>query len=528
MSLNLNVLLLEDDPNDAVLIKRSLDAHFPEVALRHAKSREQYLDYLGAERFDIVLSDGSVPGCEGLQAFHLARERHPQLPFIYVSGFAGPDRDTRGLSALGVGDFVPKSDRAQLGPVVERVLDSARASSQDTLLLAGYERLVSVVRELSLARDLATIMAIVRRAARELTGADGATFVLRDGDLCYYADEDAIGPLWKGQRFPMHSCISGWAMMHRQPAVVENIFTDPRIPVSAYEPTFVRSVAMVPIRATDPIGAIGNYWARRRLPEPREVRLLQALADTTAVAMENVRVYGELENRVRERTAELEAFTYAVSHDLRAPLRHVNAFAAILLEEYSAGLDEGIRNPLQRITEAAGRMTEMLDGLLRLSVMNRAPVSRTSLDMAKVAREVAEQCQGAASHAVEFTAPESLPVTADAALLRVLLQNLLANAWKFTSKHETARVELGVQHQAGRQRVYYVRDNGVGFDQASAAKLFGVFQRLHSQEEFPGTGIGLATTQRIVQKHDGAIWAAASPGAGATFYFTLGEDKPLA
>jgi hypothetical protein len=171
---------------------------------------------------------------------------------------------------------------------------------------AGMEGLVEVVQRLSLARDLPTLQDIVRRAARGLTGADGATFVLRDGDRCFYADEDAIAPLWKGQRFPMSACISGWSMLNRRPAVIDDIYADNRIPHDAYRPTFVKSLVMVPIRTLDPIGAIGNYWAVPHQPTETEVKLLQALADTTAVAMENVRVFSELEERVKARTAALE------------------------------------------------------------------------------------------------------------------------------------------------------------------------------------------------------------------------------
>jgi len=172
--------------------------------------------------------------------------------------------------------------------------------------LRGMERLIGAVQELSLARELPAIQRIVRSTARELTGADGATFVLRDNGYCYYADEDAISPLWKGRRFPMETCISGWAMLNRKPAVIADIYQDARIPHDAYRPTFVKSLAMVPIRTLDPVGAIGNYWAATRQPSEPEVRLLQALADSTAVAMENVQVYQELEQRVRARTAELE------------------------------------------------------------------------------------------------------------------------------------------------------------------------------------------------------------------------------
>ncbi len=197
--------------------------------------------------------------------------------------------------------------------------------------------LVTTVQELSMARDITTVMKIVRKAARELTGADGATFVLRDrlgdNEYCYYADEDAIGPLWKGSRFPIQSCISGWAMTHRKSVVIEDIYVDDRIPIEAYEVTFVKSLAMVPIRTMEPIGAIGNYWAYQHLPTKEEVSLLQSLADITAVTLENIKVYDELEHRVSERTAELHeknkdiinSITYAkrIQRAILPPINHI-------------------------------------------------------------------------------------------------------------------------------------------------------------------------------------------------------------
>jgi diguanylate cyclase (GGDEF)-like protein len=172
--------------------------------------------------------------------------------------------------------------------------------------------LVEVVQKLSFARDLAAVQEIVRHAARSLTGADGATLVLREHEKCFYVDEDAIAPLWKGMRFPIETCVSGWSMLHRQAAVVPDIYADARVPADAYRRTFVKSLAMVPIRRMDPIGAIGSYWATRHEATDEEIQLLQALADTTAVAIENVRVYSELEQRVRERTRELEAANDAI------------------------------------------------------------------------------------------------------------------------------------------------------------------------------------------------------------------------
>ncbi|WP_332673133.1 sensor domain-containing diguanylate cyclase [Aromatoleum sp.] len=168
------------------------------------------------------------------------------------------------------------------------------------------ESLIEVIQQLSMARDLDRIMKIVRRAARRLSGADGATFVLREGDLCYYADEDAVSPLWKGQRFPMESCISGWVMKHGQPVAIEDVDVDPRVNAEAFRRTVVKSMLMVPIRSSDPLGAIGNYWAHRHRPGGGEMRMLQALANSTAVALENVLLYSDLEKRVKERTEALE------------------------------------------------------------------------------------------------------------------------------------------------------------------------------------------------------------------------------
>jgi HD-GYP domain-containing protein (c-di-GMP phosphodiesterase class II) len=155
--------------------------------------------------------------------------------------------------------------------------------------------MVETIQRLSLARDMGEVQEIVRHAARRLTGADGATFVLRDGDQCFYAEEDAIAPLWKGQRFPQDTCISGWVMRHGRPAVIEDIYADERIPHDAYRPTFVKSLAMVPIRRLDPLGAIGNYWATRHTADDHQLMLLQALADSTAVAIENITARQELE-----------------------------------------------------------------------------------------------------------------------------------------------------------------------------------------------------------------------------------------
>ena len=183
------------------------------------------------------------------------------------------------------------------------------------------ERLLRAIQELSLTRDLPGIQRIVNAASRELAESDGTTFVLLEDGQCYYADEDAIGPLWKGRRFPMESCISGWVMQHRRPAVIRDIYADDRIPHEAYRPTFVKSLVMVPIRSMEPIGAIGNYWATEREPRPFEVTMLQALADSTSMALEAVQLQQDIRRLLRERAAAVEEAREHASQVRSPPVR---------------------------------------------------------------------------------------------------------------------------------------------------------------------------------------------------------------
>jgi signal transduction histidine kinase len=220
---------------------------------------------------------------------------------------------------------------------------------------------------------------------------------------------------------------------------------------------------------------------------------------------------------------ELEAFSYSVSHDLRAPLRGIDGFSLALLEDYADKLDDEGKDYLQRVRAATQRMGVLIDDLLNLSRVTRSEMKLEKTDLAAIARSVvAEIRKTQPERLADFRIEESLVTFADPHLMRIIFENLLGNAWKFTSKREATCIEFARTSCDG-EPAYYVRDNGAGFDPNYAHRLFGAFQRLHDKDDFPGTGVGLATVQRIVHRHGGRIWAESAPDKGATFYFTLSQ-----
>ena len=236
----------------------------------------------------------------------------------------------------------------------------------------------------------------------------------------------------------------------------------------------------------------------------------------------------ELEQRVKERTAqleaannELEAFAYSVSHDLRAPLRTIDGFSQILLEEMGDKLGEQGQHYLERVRLSSQRMAVLIDDLLNLSRITRSEMKKNKINLSKIVEMVAKELQESQpARQVEWIITPKVTVYGDGRLLEVMIRNLLNNAFKFTAHHPTGRIEFGVTKQ-NNKTVYFVRDDGAGFDMAYAHKLFTVFQRLHSSETFEGTGVGLAIVQRIIHRHGGQVWAEGAVEQGATFYFTL-------
>jgi signal transduction histidine kinase len=278
-------------------------------------------------------------------------------------------------------------------------------------------------------------------------------------------------------------------------------------------PEFVRSKVAVFVEL-----ARKNALLRRQAERLRESE--QDARDLAELRAELVR---DLEHKNRE----LESFSYAVSHDLRAPLRRIDSFSRAVVESQADKLDPTGRHFLDRVREASQQMSELIDNVLYLSRVTRAEIREQEVDLSGLVTLLLDRMQEAEpGRRVEARVRPGLVVTGDGQLLRIAMQNLLDNAWKFTGRQPVARIEFGTSSAAG-EPAYFIRDNGAGFNMAYVSRLFGPFQRLHPATEFPGTGIGLATVQRIIHRHGGRIWAEGLEGQGATFHFTLGRQRAI-
>jgi two-component system CheB/CheR fusion protein len=384
--------------------------------------------------------------------------------------------------------------------------------------------LVAVIHALAQVRTLDEIMEIVRHAARDLSGADGATFVLKEDGFCYYADEDAIGPLWKGKRFPLSSCISGWSMLHKQPVAIPDIYQDPRIPIDAYRPTFVKSLVMVPIHQKAPIGAIGTYWASERQASPEQISLLQALADTTAVAIENVNLLNSLNKQIADLAEANQAkdrFLMMVSHELRTPLNSIEGWAELLCgdnlsaEESEQGLKTILRN--------AKSQKRIIEDLMDTStiIMNRITFEKKPVDVISILENSVHTIRfnSASKHLqIEFDNQfENAWIIGDPERLNQAFTNILANAAKFTP--ENGKISVRAEPEGPAIRIS-VTDNGEGIPSEFLPFVFDRFRQADGSltRKHGGLGLGLAIVQHIVQAFNGEIEAhSAGPGQGSTF-----------
>ena len=288
-----------------------------------------------------------------------------------------------------------------------------------------------------------------------------------------------------------------------------------------------------PIQQTEVLARVTTHLSIRNLQQQLQQqndRLQQEIVERIKVEKEIKQLNENLKRRTIELVAvnkELEAFSYSVSHDLRAYVRRLMGFSQVLRNQYENKLDPLGKNYLQQVQAASGQMNQLIDGLLHLSYVTRSEISFETVNLSNMARQIAAALrQSNPERAVDFVIEDGIIVRGDRRLLKIMLDNLLGNAWKYTGKNLVSRIEFGVANSNKQLHntdngLYFIRDNGVGFDMVDAEKLFGTFVRLHSDKEYEGTGIGLATVQRIIQRHGGQIWAEAAVNQGATFYFTL-------
>jgi two-component system CheB/CheR fusion protein len=410
-------------------------------------------------------------------------------------------------------------------------------------------QLLDVVSDLSFARDLDRVTEVVRRAARRLTNADGVTFVLKDRDDCYYADEDAIAPLWKGRRFPLDSCISGWVMRHRETVAIRDIYRDPRIPHDAYRPTFVKSLLMAPVRVEDPVAAIGAYWATEHEATGAERQVLEVLGRAASLALTNVQLWSELQQAVHsERQAREEAeiatrqatranqlkdqFLATVSHELRTPL---NVMQGWLWQLRQPGLTpERHQQALATLDRNIALQCRLVEDLLDVSraIAGRLAIDSRLVDLASVVRLVVDLSQPAASEKgveLAFRADDAPPlVRADADRLQQVVWNLVANALKFTPRG--GRVDVGVGRSGSRATIT-IRDTGVGISSEFLPQMFDQFRQedAGAARHFGGLGIGLTIVAHLVRLHGGTVTAeSGGKDRGATLRVELPVPAVLA
>ena len=441
-----------------------------------------------------------------------------------------PDNSIRWL--LVHGRVIERSENGQGLKVRGTLIDITEQKNKEEEIKKLNQRLeilVDSIQLLSSAQLLDDVEDIVAKSARKLIGADGATLVFREGDQCFYVNEDAIQPLWKGKKFPINTCISGWVIENKKPVVINDIFTDDRIPKDLYSPTFVKSLAMVPVNISEPIGAIGNYWKERYIPTETELQLLQTLADAAARTIENIKLYTELEDRVKRRTEqlqiankELETFTYSVSHDLKAPLRGIDGYSKLLLNEYGNSLNEEASHFIKTIRSSTLHMNQLIEDLLAYSRLERSNFKSERIELRSLLKTLISDLNDEIKNGgitVELNIHQVQIVT-DSTGLSIVLRNLLENAIKFTRDKPKPRIEINWEKK-NAFGIISVKDNGVGFDMKYHNRIFEIFQRLHRSEDFPGTGIGLAMVAKAVQRMNGKVWAESSLGEGATFFVEL-------
>ena len=500
----LSLLIVEDSEDDAELLLRVLRPAGYEPAYEIVDTLPTMRTALEHKDWDVITSDHSMPQFSAPAALALAKELRPNSPFIVVSGENDLDLAVS-LMKSGARDYILKDELDRLVPTIEEVMrevDTKRERQRAEHLLqvseARYRRLFETAQDGILILDADT---------GQITEVN--PYLIK---MLGYRREDFLGKkLWEiGSFKDSEASKSTFLELQTQGYVRYDDLPLEASDQGRVDVEFVSNVYTVDDKKV--IQCNIRNITRRKQAEAK-IRLLNA----------------ELEQRLQDKTVQLqvlnkeaENFSYSVAHDLCAPLRWIGGFAQALEEGHASQLDAEGRHFIQKIRNSTEHMGALLDGLIEVARFSRTDLRRMAVDLTATVRQVAAELQqDDPERKVEWVVAEGITANGDPRLLQRVLENLLNNAYKFTAKRALARIEFGVAPQGDGRVAYFVRDNGIGFDMAYSDQLFGAFQRLHGAKEYPGTGIGLATVERIIHRHGGQVWAEGTENTSATFYFTL-------